>query len=268
MPATRDQVAFRSHASLGYAGPFNGNAPTKGAVVVADREQRHILVMREQKLSPAPRIALKDHGGVLMSQDANSPVAGAIPPGWYPDPAGGEGKRWWDGAGWTTHLQEPPAAPPLPTFGNYVPAELRSVRPLPTADAGIAYTRAAWWIAFSPIWSIVPQAIIVESVNSVSATPISDFIPGLAALNMIVWAFLVWLAFIDRTKLHSLGNNSAASPWWVLLTPLAYLIVRAQHVRLYATGAWAMVIWWSIAVFVTPGLAVLGIFGAYGIFGN
>jgi uncharacterized protein YxjI len=34
------------------------------------------------------------------------------PPGWYPDPAGGAGTRWWDGQGWTEHVQQP--APPAP----------------------------------------------------------------------------------------------------------------------------------------------------------
>jgi uncharacterized protein YxjI len=37
------------------------------------------------------------------------------PPGWYPDPAGGGGTRWWDGHGWTGHVQKSlPAAPPGP----------------------------------------------------------------------------------------------------------------------------------------------------------
>ncbi|WP_104525507.1 phospholipid scramblase-related protein [Blastococcus atacamensis] len=35
------------------------------------------------------------------------------PPGWYPDPAGSPAARWWDGQGWTEHLQQPPA-PPAP----------------------------------------------------------------------------------------------------------------------------------------------------------
>ncbi|WP_089338489.1 phospholipid scramblase-related protein [Blastococcus mobilis] len=44
------------------------------------------------------------------------------PPGWYADPAGGGGTRWWDGQGWTEHVQQvaPPAppGPPGPGYGS------------------------------------------------------------------------------------------------------------------------------------------------------
>jgi uncharacterized protein YxjI len=42
------------------------------------------------------------------------------PPGWYPEPAGGGGTRWWDGQGWTDHVQPapPPAPPPGPRYGG------------------------------------------------------------------------------------------------------------------------------------------------------
>jgi hypothetical protein len=36
------------------------------------------------------------------------------PPGWYPDPAGGPGQRWWDGYAWTDATVQPEVAPPPP----------------------------------------------------------------------------------------------------------------------------------------------------------
>jgi hypothetical protein len=42
------------------------------------------------------------------------------PPDWYPDPAGGPGKRWWDGYAWTEGVVLPTAAlpPPPPPSGS------------------------------------------------------------------------------------------------------------------------------------------------------
>ena len=41
------------------------------------------------------------------------------PPGWYPDPSGAAGTRWWDGQGWTEHVQQaaPPPSSSLPPAG-------------------------------------------------------------------------------------------------------------------------------------------------------
>lgn len=40
-------------------------------------------------------------------------------PGWYPDPAGGPGQRWWDGQRWTEHTAVPSdRGPGLPTSAD------------------------------------------------------------------------------------------------------------------------------------------------------
>ena len=192
-------------------------------------------------------------------------ISGSIPAGWYPDPAGGAGKRWWDGTTWTANVQEPEVSPPPPAFGNYVPADLRPLTPLPTAEAGIAYTRASWWIAGSPLWVVVPQVAVVQIFNSLAPLSVPSLVLAIALFTVLAWSILIGLAFSDRSGLINGGNNSAASPWWTLLTPLAYLIARARQIQLYATGGWASVVWWCLAAFVTPGVAVLAIFAVTGI---
>jgi hypothetical protein len=194
--------------------------------------------------------------------------AGSIPAGWYPDPAGGAGKRWWDGSVWTANLQEPEAPPPAPTFGNYVPVDQRAFTPLPTAEVGIAYTRASWWIAGSPLWVVVPQVIVFETFDSLAPLPQPTLLLAITLFTALAWVLLVLLAFADRHALVSGGNNGAASAWWVLLSSLGYLIARARQVRLYATGGWASVIWWCLAAILTPGVSVLAIFAVYGLVAN
>ncbi len=47
--------------------------------------------------------------------------AGATPAGWYPDPAGGGGQRWWDGSAWAQQAVGPMGyrmPPPPPTATN------------------------------------------------------------------------------------------------------------------------------------------------------
>jgi hypothetical protein len=48
------------------------------------------------------------------------------PPGWYPDPEGGVGQRYWDGAIWTEHRTgQPPATAVQPVYAQrpvYPPA--------------------------------------------------------------------------------------------------------------------------------------------------
>jgi hypothetical protein len=202
-----------------------------------------------------------------MSGDgtANAPISGAIPAGWYPDPGGSNGTRWWDGSGWTENVREPePVAAPS-TFNSFVHAEFRPSIPVPIAESGIAYTRSSWWLASSPLWVVAPQAAVVEAFNALAPPPFWALLLGITLLTLLAWAILAGLAFADRAGLRSGGNLTAASPWWILLTPLVYLIVRARQVNLYATGGWASVIWWCIAAFVSPGVAALTIFAVYGL---
>lgn len=46
----------------------------------------------------------------LPSLPAGSTASAAPPAGWYPDPAGSGGQRWWDGSKWTETVQPGPVA--------------------------------------------------------------------------------------------------------------------------------------------------------------
>jgi hypothetical protein len=206
-----------------------------------------------------------------MSGDSNSGTTGQVPAGWYEDPSGIPGTRWWDGTAWTNHTREEPP-PVVPTFAPLPPVQnptLRAQQPLPVVQRvgdGVEDSRAAWWIAFSPLWSIVGQAIIVSTILAISSAQLSALVPALIVANLVLWATVLALAFLDRARLRSGGNATTASPLWVLLSPLVYLIARAREVRMYAAGAWTVVIWWCVALVLAPGIAVLGVFAAYGIF--
>jgi hypothetical protein len=192
-------------------------------------------------------------------------ISGSIPPGWYADPAGGTGKRWWDGTVWTANVREAETSHAPSTFGTYVPDERRSMTPLQTPERGTAYTRASWWIAGSPLWVVLPQVAAFDAVNSL--LPLSPPIlnVAIALFTAVDLVILLLLAFSDRRALIKGGNESSASPWWTLLTPLAYLIARARQIQFYAIGGWASVLWWCIAAVLTPGVAVVVVFAVTGL---
>lgn len=54
------------------------------------------------------------------------------PPGWYPDPSGRGGLRWWDGTQWTQHVQAMPTSPAVETAPLSSPTAESPI----TADAG------------------------------------------------------------------------------------------------------------------------------------
>jgi hypothetical protein len=200
-----------------------------------------------------------------VSGDIQPSVPPSIPAGWYPDPAGGNGKRWWDGRSWTQNVQVPDTPQAAPSFGGFIPAADRPVTPLPTAEAGIGYTRASWWIASSPLWVVVPQAAVFGALNALGPVPAESYELGTSLFTALALAILIALAFADRAALRRGGNDTAASPWWMLLSSLAYLIARARQVQLYASGGWASVLWWVLAAVVSPGVGVLAIFAVYGL---
>ena len=93
------------------------------------------------------------------------------PPGWYPDPAGGPGQRWWDGYAWTESTvlpQRPPPRRPGPVR--------RRPRVQPTAVAP--------WAEASQRLATVTTANLVD--NELRLAPLARFAVVLPAIYSLV----------------------------------------------------------------------------------
>ena len=116
-------------------------------------------------------------------------------------------------------------------------------------------TTAQWWIALSPIWISFPIIVFLLLGMAVgSAGAIAAGIPVLA------WIVLMFLAGRDRRELAGKGFPTV-TPLWMLLGPLAYLIVRYRLTRNLVGSSWM-----PLAVLTTlctlVALAALVFFGA------
>jgi hypothetical protein len=196
-----------------------------------------------------------------------------VPAGWYPDPAGSPDARWWDGLRWTSELRSPvpaptssvPAAFTVSKTSAYVPFQSEQRITAASVPRGTSYTRAGWWIAASPIWSLLPQSALLALFGSFSDKPGATLPLAVVAVSIVGWIILVALSFADAAGLRTGGNRSTGSPLWMLLSPLAYLIARAFHIARWDSSPWGLLIWFIVASVVAPVVAVLAYFATLGI---
>jgi hypothetical protein len=180
-------------------------------------------------------------------------------PGWYPDPAGSAGTRWWDGVAWTQLL-----APPGGPHGA------AGLPDRPKIDPGTAiYGPLIWLIVFLPlaVWPFSlgyrPTFRLVEVGPSGVPTvdPASIYTPQYVALvtaGLVLYAVNVLLAWRDHHRLTRLGVVRPFHWAWGFLSSPVYVIGRSVIVRRVAPGRglWPV---WSFIVIEVAGL-LLGAF--------
>ncbi|MDN4642015.1 DUF2510 domain-containing protein [Agreia sp. PsM10] len=168
------------------------------------------------------------------------------PAGWYPDPSGGQGTRWWDGQQWTQHVSDPA----LQVYASNEPRRVDPSTPL--------YTPWIWLIVLLPLLSIVELLfwdMDAYMASSISATrdPLAQYSdPGYLLIQGSSWLFYavtVLFAFLDRRVLLQRGFDRPFHWAWTFLGSTVYIIGRSVIVR-RRSGRGLLPIWVTIGVFV------------------
>ncbi len=168
-----------------------------------------------------------------MSDHSGYPGA---PPGWYDDPAGGSGQRWWDGYSWSEATVLPQRQPPPP----------------PPAWTGAAAPQG-------PASHVAPWAVASERLNTFTTTQLVDDERGLVPVARFAVAvpavyFLVTLLLqrVNANQLRSAGHqfridwdaaqSGAPTPAYhatsSTLTPIGLLVGLATVVAIVFACIW------------------------------
>ncbi|AXI76867.1 phospholipid scramblase-related protein [Peterkaempfera bronchialis] len=161
------------------------------------------------------------------------------PPGWYPDPHGAPGLRWWDGSRWTEHTHAgtdaggiPPQQGPQDSSSPWeIPIEgahdADRIRRQVQQKAGVGPVSGGGGTLFSePVLVVNQKTKLIElaaeySVFDQNGTPIGSVAEiGQSALRKVVRFMTSW----DQFLTHRLEVRDAAGQPVMLLTRPAKLI--------------------------------------------
>ena len=120
-----------------------------------------------------------------MSESGGYPGA---PPGWYPDPAGGPGQRWWDGYTWTEATVLPQHPPPPPWAGAGPPQ-------------GPATEVAPWAVASQRLTDFNAGGLVDGETSMVPVARLAVVMPAIYYLVTLV------LQRVNADQLRSAGHQ-------------------------------------------------------------
>jgi hypothetical protein len=144
------------------------------------------------------------------------------------------------------HIEEPLPIIPFSSRDPYNPAStsrpaLRSYGSAPVGPSGSTYTPALAIILLTPLLSAGGYALLFQL-----ATINVGLAPNLALAGLLVALFFIGIgaAQFDRNSLARRGYFDLASPFWILLSPLVYLGVRASRLHSQGSGGIRAVFLW------------------------
>ncbi|WP_370250631.1 DUF4328 domain-containing protein [Nocardioides sp.] len=181
------------------------------------------------------------------------PSATAVASGWYPDPAGSGGVRFWDGARWTVDVAMPHGAvAPTPAAGWFVP----------TTTVGRIATAAAAGVAALQVGVAVASAAVVGAERERGALAaddgvvlLRDDLVGLAVLALVA-GYVTGCLWLRRARTnaevltpgapHKLSRSWVWFAWFVPVVSLWFPYLLVRDVARAARGAdrSPLVGWW------------------------
>jgi len=153
------------------------------------------------------------------------------PPGWYPDPAGGAGARWWDGQGWTEHVQQPaPAQQPAAAPQQPAPPQTAPPQTAPQQPAG-GWPRSV--LLEQPVLVVNQKTKLIELTNEYAVFDGSGQQLGVVVevgQSTLKKAFRL-LSEFDQFLTHRLEVRDATGPVLVLTRPAKLVKSRVLVAR-------------------------------------
>ena len=155
------------------------------------------------------------------------------PPGWYPDPAGSGGSRWWNGQGWTEHVQPAAAPPPPPPAAAAVPP-LGAGAPPPVAQQMSGHGPSLYE---QPVLLVSQKTKLIELTNEYAVLDGQGQQIGAVVEvgQSTVRKAARFLSSLDQFLTHRLEVRDATGPVLVLTRPAK--IVRSRVVVSRPDGA-------------------------------
>jgi len=187
-----------------------------------------------------------------MSDDAQT-----TPAGFYPDPAGGPTRRWWDGKAWTETFEGRSSTAMVGSDG-------RPVQP-PLDSGAKPNTSYIWVFAVLPLLSLAQLPLmdlgsLLRTSIEQPSNPLAIYTPGYSAsmaLGFLTYAAYVVLAYLDHRRLRRIGVVQPFHWAWTFLSSLVYAIGRAVVVkRRLGTGLAPLWLFIATTVIALAGAAV------------